>query len=189
MGGNVFYTAYSVIVWIFFSRFYLFIHDRQREKGRHTGRRRSRLPTRNLMKDSIPGPRDHNLSQTDAQPLSHPGAHYLNFFFFYRINFSITIKIFQKKKTIKNFLNNKKVSKLHIGQGWRRNKALHYASSDWLIDWLIKNDIFLGDSVPNISLSLSLCLSLSLSHLPFWSSLSKWTTCPERHLVSRMVWW
>ena len=35
---------------------------RGRERGRDTGRGRSRLPVGNLMWDSIPGPWDHNLS-------------------------------------------------------------------------------------------------------------------------------
>ena len=51
---------------------YLFIHERQR--GRHTGRGRSRLPVGSLMRDSIPGSRDHDLSWRHDQPLSHPGA-------------------------------------------------------------------------------------------------------------------
>ena len=33
------------------------------EKGRVTGRGRSRLPMGSLMRDSIPGPRDHDLSR------------------------------------------------------------------------------------------------------------------------------
>ena len=46
----------------FFLRFYLFIHKRQRERGRDTGRGRSRLPARSPMWDLIPG-----------SPGSHPG--------------------------------------------------------------------------------------------------------------------
>ena len=50
--------------------FYLFIHERQRqrgrererERGRDPGRGRSRLPTRSLILDSIPGPGDHTPS-------------------------------------------------------------------------------------------------------------------------------
>ena len=42
--------------------FILFIHKRQRERGRDTGRGRSRLPAGSPMQDSIPGPRDHDLS-------------------------------------------------------------------------------------------------------------------------------
>ena len=34
---------------------YLFIHKRQRERGRETGRGRSSFPVRSLMQDSIPG--------------------------------------------------------------------------------------------------------------------------------------
>ena len=45
-------------------------------RGRDTGRVGSMLPTGSPMRDSIPGPPDHALSQsqTDAQPLSRPGA-------------------------------------------------------------------------------------------------------------------
>ena len=55
----------------FFKRFYLFMSDREREteRGRDTGRRRSRLPAGNPMWDSIPGPRDYDLSQ--RQTLNH----------------------------------------------------------------------------------------------------------------------
>ena len=42
------------------------------EKGRDTGRGRSRLPAKSQMRDSIPGPRNLKL-KADAQPLSHPG--------------------------------------------------------------------------------------------------------------------
>ena len=48
-------------------RFYLFIHERYRKKGRDIGRRRTRLPVGSLTWDSIPGPQDQ-------EPLSHPGA-------------------------------------------------------------------------------------------------------------------
>lgn len=54
---------------IFFLRSHLFIHERHTERGRDTGRRRSRLHVRILMQDSIPGPRDHALSQ--RQKLNH----------------------------------------------------------------------------------------------------------------------
>ena len=47
----------------FFKRFYLFIHERHRERGRDIGRGRSRLSSGSLMWDSIPGPWDHDLSQ------------------------------------------------------------------------------------------------------------------------------
>ena len=46
---------------------YLFMRDT--ERGRDISRGRSRLPTGSLMRDSIPGPRDHNLSQW--QMLNH----------------------------------------------------------------------------------------------------------------------
>ena len=40
---------------------YLFIRDR--ERGRDIGRGRSRVPVGNPMKDSIPGPQDHDWSE------------------------------------------------------------------------------------------------------------------------------
>ena len=43
-------------------RFYLFIHERHREKGRDTGRGRGRLLEWSAMWDSILGLRDHALS-------------------------------------------------------------------------------------------------------------------------------
>ena len=49
---------------LFFLRFYLFIHE-----GRDIGRGRSRLPVGSPRRDSIPGPRDHYLSQ--RQMLNH----------------------------------------------------------------------------------------------------------------------
>ena len=61
----------SVIIFfiLFFLRFCLFIHERYAERGRDLGRGRSRLPVGSLMCDSIPGPRDHDLSQ--KQTLNH----------------------------------------------------------------------------------------------------------------------
>ena len=48
----------------FLKRFYLFIHERHRKRGRDTGRgRRNKLHARSLMWDSIPGIQDHTLSQ------------------------------------------------------------------------------------------------------------------------------
>ena len=49
---------------------------RDREKGRDTGRGRSRLHAGSPMWDSILGLQDHTLGQRqiDAQPLSHPGV-------------------------------------------------------------------------------------------------------------------
>ena len=49
--------------------FYLFFHERHTERGRDTGRARSRLPAGSSMWDSIPGPRHHTLSQ--KQTLNH----------------------------------------------------------------------------------------------------------------------
>ena len=48
---------------------------RDRERGRDTGRGRSRIPAGSPMWDLIPGPRDpHPELKADAQPLSHPGT-------------------------------------------------------------------------------------------------------------------
>ena len=54
----------------FFKDFiYLLMRDTERERGGDTGRGRSRLPVGSLMQNSIPGPRDHDLSQ--KQTLNH----------------------------------------------------------------------------------------------------------------------
>ena len=54
----------------FLKIFYLFIHERHnRERGRETGRGRSRLHAWSLMRDSIPELLDHALSQ--KQTLNH----------------------------------------------------------------------------------------------------------------------
>ena len=59
----------------FFLRFYLFIYERHRKRGRDIGRRRSRIPAGSLIPDSIPGlPGSQPEPKADAQPLSHPGA-------------------------------------------------------------------------------------------------------------------
>ena len=57
------------LVLFFWKRLYLFIHERHKERGRDIGRERSRLPPGSLMRDSIPGPQNHNLSQ--RQMLNH----------------------------------------------------------------------------------------------------------------------
>ena len=61
---------------LFFKRFYIFIHERHRKRGRDTGRRRSRLPAG--LPDpwtprSCPGPK------ADTQLLSRPGVPMFNF--------------------------------------------------------------------------------------------------------------
>ena len=59
----------------FFKRFYLFIHEKQRERVRDTdiGRGRSRLHAGSLTWDSILGLQDHALGQGGTKPLSPPG--------------------------------------------------------------------------------------------------------------------
>ena len=46
----------------------------KRERGRDTGRGRSRLHAGSPSWDSIPGLKDHTLLKADAQLLSHPGV-------------------------------------------------------------------------------------------------------------------
>ena len=60
---------------VFFKRFYLFIHKRQKERGRDTERGRSRLYAGSPMWDSIPGPRDHPLSQRQTHSNAEPPRH------------------------------------------------------------------------------------------------------------------
>ena len=60
---------------LFLLRFYLFIHQRHRERQRHRQREKQALPHRepNVELDSrTPGSRPE--PKADAQPLSHPGA-------------------------------------------------------------------------------------------------------------------
>ena len=53
----------------------LFIHENtETERGRDTGRRRSRLPSRSLMLDSISNPRITSKLKADVQPPSYPGV-------------------------------------------------------------------------------------------------------------------
>ena len=47
----------------FFLRFYLFIHDTQRKRGRDTGRERSKLHSKSPLWDFIWGLWDHTLRQ------------------------------------------------------------------------------------------------------------------------------
>ena len=50
------------------------MRDRDREKWRHIGRGRNRLPVGSLMQDLIPRiPGSGHEPETDTQPLSHPG--------------------------------------------------------------------------------------------------------------------
>ena len=68
--GNCLSLSYG---FVFFLRFYLFIHERHRERGRDTGRGRSRLHAGSLMWDSVPGLGSHPEPKAEAEPLSHPG--------------------------------------------------------------------------------------------------------------------
>ena len=61
-GNSKFFIKYSLTKQ-FKKRFNLFIHERHTERGRDTGRGRSRPHAGSLMWDSIPGPHDHALSQ------------------------------------------------------------------------------------------------------------------------------
>ena len=76
---------YFLLTRLFFLRFYLFIHERHKERGRNIGRGRSRLPAGSPKCHSIPGLWDHILSwRQTLHHLSHLGAllaYLLNFFF------------------------------------------------------------------------------------------------------------
>ena len=50
--------------YFFFLRFYVFIHERQTERGRDTGRGRSRVHAGSPMRDKIPGPWGLTLSRS-----------------------------------------------------------------------------------------------------------------------------
>ena len=59
---------------IIFLRFYLFIHEKQRERLRHR-QREKQAPCGEPMRNSIPGPQGSSPEpKADAQPQSHPGA-------------------------------------------------------------------------------------------------------------------
>ena len=57
---------------------------RDTERGRDTGRGKSRLPVGSLMQDSIPGPGDHDQSRRQTpNRLRHPGAPEINILFYF----------------------------------------------------------------------------------------------------------
>ena len=64
MGGSS--PQKQPLLFFFFLRFYLFIHERHTKRGRDTGRERSRLHAGSLMWDSILGLQDHSLGQRQA---------------------------------------------------------------------------------------------------------------------------
>ena len=57
---------YRLVVVVAALRLYLFIHERHTERGRDTGRRRSRLHAESLTWDLIPGLQDQALGQRQA---------------------------------------------------------------------------------------------------------------------------
>ena len=59
----------AVSYFIFFLKILFIFHERHTERGRDTGRGRSRLPEGSPIWDSIPGHQDHDLSQ--RQTLNH----------------------------------------------------------------------------------------------------------------------
>ena len=68
-----FFVSLFRIDYFFFLRFYLFIRHTEREAD--IGRGRSRFLAGSPMRDSIPRPWDHDLSQRETRkPLSHPGV-------------------------------------------------------------------------------------------------------------------
>ena len=63
------------VIFFFFFRFYLFTHERHRERGRDISRGRSRLPVGSSMWGLDPRtPGSCPELKADTQPLSHPGA-------------------------------------------------------------------------------------------------------------------
>ena len=59
----------GVHFWPFFFKDFIDLLMRDTERGRDTGRGRSKVPMGSLMWDLIPGPRDHTLRQ--RQMLNH----------------------------------------------------------------------------------------------------------------------
>ena len=51
---------------VFFFKDFIYLFMRDTERGRDIGRGRSRLPAGSPMRDLIPGPRDHILSQRQS---------------------------------------------------------------------------------------------------------------------------
>ena len=58
----------------FLKKYFIYSQERQRERGRDTGRGRSRLHAGSPMWDSILGLQDQALAEGSAKPLSHPGC-------------------------------------------------------------------------------------------------------------------
>ena len=56
-----YYSHSKIMIHLFFKRFYLFVHERHRERGRDTGKGRSRLHAGSPMWGSIPGLQDPTL--------------------------------------------------------------------------------------------------------------------------------
>ena len=71
VGRSLIFKIVVLPVFFYISFFFKvsFIYSWERQRGRDTGWGRSRLPAGSLMRYSIPGPRDHDLSQ--RQMLNH----------------------------------------------------------------------------------------------------------------------
>ena len=71
--GFIGYSDKTGSFFFFLKIYFLFIHEAHTHTHTHTGgergRRRSRIPAGSPMRDSIPGPRDHDLS--GRQTLNH----------------------------------------------------------------------------------------------------------------------
>ena len=63
---GIWVVLFCFVLLFCFLRFYVLIHERPRERGRDTGRGRSRLHAGSLTRDSIPGLQDRAPGQRQA---------------------------------------------------------------------------------------------------------------------------
>ena len=63
-----------LFLYTFFFKDFIYLFMREKERGRDTGRGRSRPPAGSPMWDSIPGWESQPELKADAQPLSHPAV-------------------------------------------------------------------------------------------------------------------
>ena len=103
-----FLTVLLVIVLVFFSFFFfkvLFIYsgETQRKRQRHKQRERNGLPKRSPIWDSIPGPRDHALSQRQTHSTTEPPGRSSLRFFSCGIEFSFCLMYKNKENCFNPF--------------------------------------------------------------------------------------